>query len=229
MLFRSRYVQALLGHAVPSGDLAQVLKRALNSLARELEQKRFARSARSRPSRGSGNVRYVPPQVRRQVWERDGGRCTFTSATGKRCEARARLEFDHVTAVARGGETSVDSLRLLCRAHNQFEAECTFGAGFMREQREEARREAAEAKDHAKARAKAEAEARARAEAEAAKDRDVVPWLRKLGFSLQRARHGAELCSHVPDAPIEERMRVALRGLAPNCVRRAVSVVANPS
>jgi len=139
------------------------------------------------------------------------------------------LEFDHVTAVARGGETSVDGLRLLCRAHNQYEAECTFGAGFMRERREEARREAAEAKDHAKARAKAEAEARARAEAEAAKDRDVVPWLRKLGFSLQRARHGAELCSHVPDAPIEERMRVALRGLAPNCVRRAVSVVANPS
>src|SRR5204862_1598450 len=28
-----RYVQALLGHAVPSGDVAQVLKRALNSLA----------------------------------------------------------------------------------------------------------------------------------------------------------------------------------------------------
>src|SRR5205823_5248487 len=65
-----RYVQALLGHAVPSGDLAQVLKRALNSLARELEQKRFARSARSRPSRGSDNVRYVPAEVRRQVWER---------------------------------------------------------------------------------------------------------------------------------------------------------------
>src|SRR5947207_880098 len=160
-----RYVQALLGHAVPSGDVAQVLKQALNSLARELEQKRFARSARYRPSRGSGNVRHVPPQVRRQVWERDGGRCTFTSATGKRCEARTRLEFDHATAVARGGETSVDGLRLLCRAHNQFEAECTFGAGSMREQREEARREGAEAKAHRKARPKAEAAARARAEA----------------------------------------------------------------
>src|SRR5205823_558390 len=122
-------------------------------------------------------------------------------------------------------------LRLLCRAHNQFEAECTFGAGFMREQREEARREAAEAKDHAKARAKAEAEARARAEAEAeaARDRDVVPWLRKLGFSLQRARHGAELCAHMPDATLEARMKVALRGLAPHTVRRAVRVPAATS
>ena len=87
-----RYVQALLGHAVPSGDVAQVLKRALNSLARELERQKFAKSARSRPSRGSGNLRYVPAAVRRTVWERDGGRCTFTSATGKRCEARTRLE-----------------------------------------------------------------------------------------------------------------------------------------
>ena len=98
----------------------------------------------------------------------------------------------------------------------------------MREQREATRREAAEAKAHAKAQAKAEAAAQARADAEAASERDVVPWLRTLGFSLQRARHGAELCAHLPDASLEERMKVALRGLAPNAVRRAAFVGASP-
>jgi len=57
----------------------------------------------------------------------------------------------------------------------------------------------------------------------------VVPWLRKLGFSVQRARHGAELCSHMPDATLEERMKVALRGLAPNSVRRAAYMGTRPA
>jgi hypothetical protein len=43
-----------------------------------------------------------------------------------------------VLEVARGGTASVDGIRLRCRAHNQFTAECTFGAGFMREKRERA-------------------------------------------------------------------------------------------
>ena len=230
-----RYVQTLLGHALPSGDIAQVLKRALNSLARELERQKFAKAARSRPSRGPGNGRYIPAEIRRKVWERDGGQCTFVSEGGKRCEARARLEYDHVNPLARGGETSVDGSRLMCRAHNQLAAECTYGAGCMSEKRKGRRRQAAaarlakKAKADAKTQARAEAEALARAEAEAASERDLVPWLRTLGFSLQEARHGAELCAHMPDTPLEERMKVALRGLAPRGVRRPVYVGASPS
>jgi hypothetical protein len=34
-----RYAQALLGHAVPSGDLAEVLKRALDALVEKLEKR----------------------------------------------------------------------------------------------------------------------------------------------------------------------------------------------
>ncbi len=37
-----RYAQALLGHAVPSGDLAQVLDRSFDSLIRDLERRWFA-------------------------------------------------------------------------------------------------------------------------------------------------------------------------------------------
>jgi hypothetical protein len=77
------------------------------------------------------------------VLERDGGQCTFVSEKGKRCESRSRLEFDHIEAFARGGQATVSGVRLRCRAHNQFAAECTFGSEFMREKRERSQDRAA--------------------------------------------------------------------------------------
>jgi 5-methylcytosine-specific restriction endonuclease McrA len=223
-----RYAQALLGHAVPNGDVAKVLQRALDSLIEKLEQKKFAKCARSCPRRSHANGRYVPAEIRRIVWQRDGGQCTFVSEAGKRCEARDRLEFDHIDPVARGGQTTADRLQLRCRAHNQYTAERTFGAGFMHEKRQEARR-VGTARKEALARkqkqARAEAAAKARAQSEAATTAaDVIPVLRELRFSAEEARRGAALCAHMPDAPLEERVRVALRGLAPNCVRTPAPV-----
>ena len=126
-----RYAQSLLAHAVPSGDLAEVLDRALDALIASLERRKFAATGKPGAARRSSDPRHVPARVRRAVRERDGGRCTYKTADGRRCEARKFLEFDHVRPLARGGESSVDNLRLRCRAHNQLEAERTFGAGFM--------------------------------------------------------------------------------------------------
>ena len=109
----------------------------------------------------------------------------------RRCEAREHVEFDHVQEVARGGEATADNLRLRCRAHNQYGAECTFGAEFMRHKRVAA------------------AEGRAAA-ATQAEELDVVPWLRGLGFNAGEARSAAALCEDMPDASLEERVRVAL-------------------
>jgi hypothetical protein len=67
------------------------------------------------------------------------------------------LEFDHIEEVARGGEASVNGIRLRCRAHNQYAAECTFGAGFMREKREAAQRTAEARRREREARAVEEA------------------------------------------------------------------------
>jgi 5-methylcytosine-specific restriction endonuclease McrA len=218
-----RYAQSLLGHALPSGDVMKVLERALGSLVRELEQKKFARCARSRPRRSSANGRYVPAEIRRTVWQRDGGQCTFVSEKGKCCEERTRLEFDHVDPMARGGQTTADRMRLRCRAHNQYDAECTFGAGFMRGKRLQARSRAPRAE--AQAREHGRAQVRVRSEVRAESTLDVVPWLRGLGFSAEEARRGATLCADIPEAPLEKRVRVALQGLAPSCARRAAPVV----
>jgi len=87
----------------------------------------------------STNARHIPADVKREVWERDGGQCTYVSDSGRRCEERGLLEFDHMDPVALGGEASIERIRLRCRAHNQLEAELVFGAEFMRYKREEAR------------------------------------------------------------------------------------------
>ena len=204
-----RYVQALLGHVLPSGDVAEVLERALESLVEKLEKQKFAARSRSRPRRGDAKGRYVPAEIRRAVWQRDGGQCTFVSESGKRCEERMRLELDHVDPVARDGQSTVENLRLTCRPHNQYAAECTFGAGFMREKREQAR-------DSTRVKVQANSAA-----PEAAVDPlDVIPWLRQLGSSVTEARRGAALCAHLPDSSLEERLKVALRGLAPAHARR---------
>jgi 5-methylcytosine-specific restriction endonuclease McrA len=131
------YLQDLLGFDMPSDDLGRVFEDALDARIREVEKQKLAATSQPRASHGrSGkNPRHIPARVRRAVWKRDGARCTFVSENGRRCEATKGLQFDHVVEVARGGEATVDDIRLRCWAHNQYQAECTFGAEFMRHKR----------------------------------------------------------------------------------------------
>jgi HNH endonuclease len=76
-------------------------------------------------------VRVAAP-VRREVYERDQGSCTFISDRGRRCGAQRFLELDHVQPWAPGGESTVDNLRLRCRAHNQHSAQAHVGVAHMR-------------------------------------------------------------------------------------------------
>ena len=197
-----RHAQALLSHQVPAGDVAKVLELVLDTAIEQLEKRKFAATCRprggQRPSSASG--RHVPSEVRRAVWQRDGGRCTFVSDSGQRCAERRLLEFDHVQELARGGVATISGMRLRCRAHNQYTAERTFGAEFMRQKRERARRAA---------------EPRAKTAADSCDERDVTPWLRQLGFSVQDARRAAAHCESVPDASLEARVRAALVFLTP--------------
>jgi len=130
-----RQAKALLAHAQPSCDVADVLERALEGLVERLEKQKFAKTSRKVRRRSHASGRHVPAEIKRAVYERDGGRCTFVGDNRKRCNARDRLEFDHVQPVARGGRSTAENLRLRCRAHNQFEAERVYGAGFMRMKR----------------------------------------------------------------------------------------------
>jgi len=170
------YARALIGHHLPASEIPAVLARALAAYVGQLEKARFAATFRPRSGRHhvSANPRHVPAEVKRTVWVRDGGQCTFVSESGRRCPARSRLEIDHIQPVARGGEATVANLRLVCRGHNQYEAERTFGAGFMSEKREAALR-AAEARRQEAAQAAEAAEARRQETATQSVDVAEVP------------------------------------------------------
>jgi 5-methylcytosine-specific restriction endonuclease McrA len=229
-----RYAQELMSHRNPSGDLAEAIDQLLDIAIPALEKRKFgATTPRRGPRRASADPRHIPAHVRNAVWERDGGQCTFVGESGLRCAERRIVEFDHVDPVARGGDATVANLRLRCRVHNQYAAECTFGAGFMDEKREAAR-SAAEAKERARAeaaRAKAASEQAAKeAETRALEEeaKDVVCGLRNLGFRADQARRAANYSVTITGVTLEERFRAALKFLCPkkNCERSGEATAA---
>lgn len=220
----------LLGHAVPSGDLAEVLERAIALQYAQLRKRRCGATDRPRahvPTRSEGssarggancpaNLRCVPRAVRRAVWDRDRGQCAYVSPDGHRCEERAALELDHIMPVARGGQPTVENLRLLCRAHNRHAAERAFGRDALRARIETARsRRAAERMRKEADRARTEA----RRAAMARQDEELGTALRNLGYRGQDLRRALALCADRADAPPEARLRHALGCMAPRARR----------
>jgi len=208
---RFRYAQDLLGHQVKIDDLAEVYRRAIEALIEKIEKVRFGAGAKPRTG-GLGTKsgsRHVPVGVKRAVWIRDEGQCTYVSGGGRRCECRRDLQFDHIREFARGGEATVGNLRLRCPAHNQHAAEQTYGAGFMKQRREEAKA----ARDAARA---AKQRARVEKAAELEKTRlqphqlEVIPWLEQLGCRKDHSRVAVERCRDMMDAPLEDRVKRAL-------------------
>jgi hypothetical protein len=135
---------ALLSHKVPRGNLAAVLREAIRcGIEKHGKRKGAVAPARKRSprpaARDSKDPRAIPVEVRRQVWKRDAGRCSWTGPDGKRCDSRWQLELDHIVPPLFGGRSNIANLRLRCRAHNLLYAEQVYGRGhmdrFRREQR----------------------------------------------------------------------------------------------
>ena len=139
-LEKLRLAKDMLSHAIPSGDDAAVLDRALTALLVDLARKKFADTANPRrPRARNPRAREVPAAVKRAVWIRDLGRCAFIGTSGHRCNERRFVEFHHRDPYALGGEATVDNIELRCRRHNDYEGRLYFGerrrdgSGVMRE------------------------------------------------------------------------------------------------
>ena len=115
-------------HVVPNGDPAVIFDRAMSVLLKDLEKKTLGRTERPRttPETKRRRSRHVAASVKREVWQRDGGRCAFVGSEG-RCRESAFLELHHVIPYADGGKTDTSNLQLRCRAHNAHEAKEWFG------------------------------------------------------------------------------------------------------
>ncbi len=128
-------VRALASHGQPKGELLPLMKRALEAYRSELRKSRFgvgrkprrAPSANAKTRKATTRSRHIPADVAREIYRRDGGSCTFVSEDGRRCGTKRLLEIDHVKPWAEQGESTVENLRLRCRAHNLHSARSHFG------------------------------------------------------------------------------------------------------
>jgi hypothetical protein len=59
-------------------------------------------------------TRHIPASIKREVWLRDRGRCTYAG-----CTSRYALQYDHLIPYSHGGPHTAGNLRLLCRAHHR--------------------------------------------------------------------------------------------------------------
>src|SRR5690606_35881093 len=136
----------LSSHALPNGSIEQLHLQAMRLLVAELKKRRCAEVKRPRATVSEPRWRQrqsqrdrVPAEphqrqresvraaVRREVWQRDGARCTYVDNRGQRCRETAFLELHHVSPHALGGPATADNLTLRCPAHNALAAEQDFG------------------------------------------------------------------------------------------------------
>lgn len=75
----------------------------------------IARTAQLDDYKETGSGRMISVQVRREVWRRDGGRCS-------ECGSMERLEYDHLVPFSRGGSNTTRNVRLLCEPCNRRKA-----------------------------------------------------------------------------------------------------------
>jgi hypothetical protein len=137
-----REAQELLRHQLPAGDLAEIVERAVTLLIAAVKKQRFAvgKKARSEAQQVEGRARSraIPDAIKRAVYERDGGQCSYVGPDGRRCEERGWLEFDHRDGFARSEEHRTEGIRLRCRAHNGHAADQMYGRRWMDNKRKRA-------------------------------------------------------------------------------------------
>ena len=126
----------MLSHKLPRKDLAAVLHEAIRcGIEKHGKRQGAVKPARKVKARPPKDPSFVSAELRRQIWERDQGRCAWVGPDGKRCDSRWQVEVDHVDPAARGGKATLDRLRLLCRGHNLLHAEDVYGQEHMQKYR----------------------------------------------------------------------------------------------
>lgn len=120
-------LRALLWHKHPAGRLEDVILEAVADFIVKRDPAREPKARSRKEASSNRGSRRIPARLRRIVWRRDGGRCTFTAAA-RRCGETRGLEIDHIVPRALGGSSDdAENLRLLCRAHNQSESRRILG------------------------------------------------------------------------------------------------------
>jgi hypothetical protein len=118
------------GHAQPGASAEKVIEAALDLLLAQQARHRGAVKAPRKVSRPTTSG-HIPAAVKRAVWTRDEGKCTWPLDSGGICGSTLRLEIDHVLPRGRGGPSTVENCRLACAMHNQLAARQVYGDEWM--------------------------------------------------------------------------------------------------
>jgi hypothetical protein len=78
------------------------------------------------------NSRYIPVKVKAKTIARAQLQCEYVGASGKRCDEKRHLQFEHVTPFAKGGGNGEANIKIYCRSHNQLTAMEQFGQFFYK-------------------------------------------------------------------------------------------------
>ena len=159
---------SLMARDAPGMSLGELHFEAMKLLVAALEKKKFAVADRpqkevnrprkqvepstTQPPQDAPEVppprrrvvtrsRYVPAAVRRSVYERDGGQCSYVDERGVRCTETHYLELHHIDPFAKGGEHRVSNVSLRGGAHNAWAAEQDFGRDAILQKRDATRHE----------------------------------------------------------------------------------------
>jgi hypothetical protein len=130
LLAKVERARDLLMGKYPDPDYEKVFEEGVAALLDRIDPDLKNGRAGSQPESLPGEPRSrVPPSwVKRTVWKRDGGHCSFQAAGGRRCQSTAGLQYDHIVPYALGGRSDDPAnIRLLCRTHNRLEARRSFG------------------------------------------------------------------------------------------------------
>ena len=92
-----RQAQDLLRHRIPDGDLGTIVEKALDLLIEKVKKERFAAGRKARQAAtedGDASCsRHIPDAIKREVFERDAGRCLMIDHISARAALRARLSL----------------------------------------------------------------------------------------------------------------------------------------
>ena len=82
----------------------------------------------------TGGTRYIPEKLKRAIWQRDKGQCSYVDPeSGKRCDSKHALQYEHVVPFGKSGKSTFENLKLLCPSHNRLAAIQAYGLEKMQD------------------------------------------------------------------------------------------------
>jgi hypothetical protein len=125
-------IKGVLSHRKSELNMTELIRTIAEMAWEKLNPGMKSNKSQSPPAQ---EVKRTPSwALKRIIWQRDQGKCSHVDPkTGIRCNSFYKLELDHYPIpFAKGGPTSEENLRLVCKNHNTLHAVQAYGVEKMK-------------------------------------------------------------------------------------------------